>query len=195
MAKLIVKSSAPSGSEFQLKPGVNTLGRHPSNDIQLDDASVSSFHGELHVADIGVSVKDLGSTNGTFINQKQIAKGFLRAGDLLTFGGVDCVVELDEISITIPELPAVEQITAAFLEDGTPACFTHRDKAATQRCTKCESWWCDQCVRLLKKLSGDFLSFCPECSAPCVPLAREVVKAKKGFLRGLQETLRLTKKK
>src|SRR3954464_13772980 len=104
MAKLIVKSSAPSGSEFQLKPGVNRVGRHPSNDIQLEDASVSSFHGELHVADIGVSVKDLGSTNGTFINQKQIAKGFLHTGDLLTFGGVDCVVEMAEVNIAIPEI-------------------------------------------------------------------------------------------
>jgi hypothetical protein len=195
MAKLIVKSSAPSGREFQLKPGVNTLGRHPSNDIQLDDPSVSSFHGELHVADIGVSVKDLGSTNGTFINQKQIAKGFVRGEDLVTFGGVDCVVEVAQVNISIPDLPVVEQVTAAFLDDGAPACFTHREVAATQRCTKCDSWWCSQCVRLLKKLNGEFLSFCPECSAPCVPLAREAAPTRKGFFRGLQETLRLTRKK
>jgi hypothetical protein len=195
MAKLIVKSSAPAGKEFELKPGENRVGRHPSNDIQLDDPSVSSFHGELHVAEIGVGVKDLGSTNGTFINQKQIAKGFLHRGDLLTFGGVDCVVEAAEVNIALPEMKPVEEVTAAFLEDGTPACFTHREIAATQRCTKCDLWWCDQCVRLLKKLNGQFLSFCPECSGPCVVMAREAVSAKKGFFRGLQETLRLTRKK
>ena len=195
MAILIVKSSAPSGSEFVLKPGLNRVGRHPSNDIQLDDPSVSSFHCELNVAEIGVGVKDLGSTNGTFLNQKQISKGFVNREDLLTVGGVDCVVELEDVNITLPELPRVEAPCAAFLEDGSPACFTHRETVANLRCTRCENWWCNDCVRVLKKLNGEFLNFCPECSGACEAIVRETVSAKKSFFGRLQETLRLTRKK
>lgn len=196
MAILIIKSSSPSGSEFTLKPGLNRVGRHPSNDIQLDDPSISSFHCELQVAEIGVGVKDLGSTNGTFVNQKQVAKGFVAGGDLLTLGGVDCVIKLEQVNISMPTLPQVEEVSAAFLEDGTPACFTHHEIPATLRCTKCDLWWCNECTRSLKKMNGSFLAFCPECSGPCIIMSRDsLAESKKGFLGRLQETLRLTRKK
>jgi hypothetical protein len=195
MAILLIKSASPSGSEFPLKPGLNRIGRHPSNDIHLDDPSISSFHCELQVAEIGVGVKDLGSTNGTFVNQRQITKAFITGGDLLTLGGVDCVIKLEEVNIVLPQAAPVEQITVAFLEDGTPACFTHREVAANLRCTKCEQWWCNECGRVLKKINGNLLNFCPECSAPCVFVSRESMDEKKGFLGRLQETLRLTRKK
>lgn len=196
MAILIVKSSSPSGTEFSLKPGLYRVGRHPSNDVRLDDPSISSFHCELQVQEIGVGVTDVGSTNGTFINQKQVTKGFVSGGDLLTIGGVDCILRLEEVNIAMPELPQVEQVTAAFLEDGTPACYTHRESVATLRCTKCDYWWCNECARSLKRLNGEFLAFCPECSAPCVAIASEAAnERKKGFLGRLQETLRITRKK
>lgn len=194
-ATLTFRSGPHPGQTLELKPGLSRIGRNPENDIAVADASVSSFHCEIQVAEIAVSIKDLGSTNGTFINQQRIGKGILKTGDLLTLGAVDFAVEVPEVTIALPEIPVVEQVTAAFLEDGTPACLNHREQAATLRCTKCENWFCGECVRTMKRLSGEFLSFCKECSGPCEPLRHEVVAARKSFLGRLGETLRLTRRK
>jgi len=195
MPKLIIKSGQFTGKEFELQPGVNTVGRGPDNTISIPEPSVSTFHCELHLADIGLAVHDHNSTNGTFINKQAVVKGMLQTGDMLTLGDVDFAVELPEVMIAIPEMTVVEAPGAAFLDDGTPACFSHRIVAADFRCTKCDNWWCNECVRHMKKLSGDFLLFCPECSAACAPLPRTTVAAKKSFLQRVGDTLRLPRRK
>jgi hypothetical protein len=195
MRRLICKSGNLVGREISLPPGTLRVGRHPENEIQIEDPSVSSFHCELEVAEIGVGVRDLGSTNGTFINRKQVVKGLLHAGDLLTLGQVDFLVELPAVHVALPEIQVTEPTGAAFLADGAPACFNHRDSPALFRCTKCEAWWCGECVRTIKRLSGDFLVFCPECSAACERIVFEKVAAKKGLFTRISETIRVSRKK
>jgi len=195
MAKLTIRTGAEAGREIELKEGVNRIGRNAENDISIPEPSISSFHCEIQVAEIATSIRDLGSTNGSFINQKQIAKGVLQNGDLLTLGDIDFAVEVAEVHIALPEVQFEQAPCAAFLEDGTPACFTHHELAATFRCTKCENWWCNDCVRLLKRLNGEFLKFCPECDAPCVPLPKETGLAKKSFFGRLGDTLRINRKR
>ncbi|MGZ8937733.1 MAG: FHA domain-containing protein [Limisphaerales bacterium] len=194
MAKLTIKTGGQAGREIELKEGLNRIGRNPDNDITIPEPSISSFHCEVQVAEIGTSIRDLNSTNGTFINQKQIAKGMLQKGDLLTLGDIDFVVELEDVHIAMPEIHFELAASAAFLEDGTPACFTHRELAATFRCSKCENWWCNDCVRLLKRLNGEFLKFCPECDGPCVPMTRETGPLKKSFFGRLGDTLKINRK-
>jgi pSer/pThr/pTyr-binding forkhead associated (FHA) protein len=194
MRKLICKTGRWAGREIDLADGLLRVGRNPENEIQIEEPSISSFHCELHVADIGIGVRDLGSTNGTFINQKQIARGVVHTGDVLTLGEIDFAVQLPEVRVALPEIEQFEPPGAAFLLDGSPACFNHSESAALFRCTKCETWWCGQCVRSLKRLSGEFLQFCPECSAPCESMVVEKA-AKKGFLSRVSETIRLTRKK
>lgn len=196
MPKLVVRTGSQSGREIELQPGVNRVGRNPDNPIHIPEASISGFHCEIHVASIATSIHDLGSTNGSFINHKQISKGVLQKGDILTLGEIDFAVELEEINVALPEMRFEEAPGAAFLEDGTPACFTHREVAATHSCTKCENWWCNDCVRILKGISGKSLKFCPECDAPCVEMPRDAgVARKKNFFSRLGDTLRLTRKK
>lgn len=194
-ATLTFKSGPHPGESLELKPGVNRIGRSPENDFAISDASISTFHCEIQVAEIAVSVKDLGSTNGTFINQQRIARGVVKTGDVLTLGGVDFAVQVPEVTIALPEIPQPEQVFAAFLEDGTPACIHHRDLAATLRCTKCETWYCGDCVRVMKRVTGQFLVFCPDCSAPCEPIVEETVSGKRSFFGRLGETLRLPRRK
>lgn len=195
-AVLTLKSPPDPGRTIELKPGVNRIGRHPDNDFQIADPSVSSFHCEITVAEISVAIKDLGSTNGTFLNQQRIAKGMLQHGNLLTLGSVDMEVSVSEVHIALPELPAFEAAHAEFLEDGRPACLHHHEVAATQRCTKCENWFCEECVRRMKRLNGGFLMFCPECSAPVEPIPQqESIAAKRSFLDRLGDTLRITRRK
>jgi hypothetical protein len=197
MPTLIVKSGSQAGRQIELHQGVNRVGRNPDNAIHLPEPSISSFHCEIHVAEIATSIHDLGSTNGSFINQKPVTKAILQKGDTLTLGDIDFAVELEDVNVALPDLHFEEAPGAAFLEDGTPACFTHREVAATFRCTKCENWWCNDCVRLLKRITGDTLKFCPECDAPCVEMERDLggARRKKSFISRLGDTLRLTRKK
>lgn len=194
MAKLTIKTGVQAGREIELQEGLNRIGRNPENDISIPEPSISSFHCEIQVAEIGTSIRDLNSTNGTFLNEKQIAKGMLQNGDLLTLGDIHFVVEVQEVHIAVPQVQFEQAAGAAFFEDGTPACFTHREIACTFRCTKCENWWCNDCVRLLKRLNGEFLKFCPECDGPCVPMPRETGPLKKSFFGRLGDTLKINRK-
>ena len=52
-----------------------TIGKDPSNDIKLDDLSVSRFHMQLYIKDENTVIAiDLGSTNGTYINGNKITQ-------------------------------------------------------------------------------------------------------------------------
>jgi diguanylate cyclase (GGDEF)-like protein len=75
--------------DYTLKAGKTTLGRHPGNDIVIGDESASRLHAEIEfdVAGNGVSVRDLGSTNGTFISHERLVETRrLRPGDELRIG-------------------------------------------------------------------------------------------------------------
>src|SRR5918993_1420688 len=104
MAELTIKTGVQAEREIDLQEGVNRIGRNPENDISIPEPSISSFHCEIQVAEIGTSIRDLNSTNGTFLNQKQITKGMLQNGDLLTLGDIDFVVELQEVHIAVPQV-------------------------------------------------------------------------------------------
>lgn len=63
-----------TGVEFSLYAGVNTLGRRSTNQIVLPDAFASGRHAEIECGPDGsVSLTDVGSTNGTFVNGERIA--------------------------------------------------------------------------------------------------------------------------
>ena len=57
-----------------LSSDVLTIGRVPDNKLVLSDTKASSHHAEIHAVDNGYTITDLGSTNGTFINEQQIGK-------------------------------------------------------------------------------------------------------------------------
>ena len=63
-----------------------TAGRSPQCDIHVDDQSVSRKHCTIEVRGDELHVRDLGSANGTFINERQIERGVARAGDLVRLG-------------------------------------------------------------------------------------------------------------
>jgi len=195
MSKLTVKSGSQAGRELILTPGILQMGRNEANALFVPEPSISSRHCEFHVSEIGVAVHDLGSTNGTFINGQAISKGMLQNGDVLRTGEIEFAVELADVHIAIPEgaLHTPEPIGAAFLEDGTPGCFSHRTTAALFRCTGCEQWWCGECVRQLKRLSGDFLNFCPECSGACALFALDQRRSRKSLFQRVSETLKMKK--
>jgi predicted component of type VI protein secretion system len=66
-----------------------TVGRLGDNDVQLDEASVSSHHAEIELGEGLAVLRDLDSTNGTFLNGDQvIGEVALNEGDEIYFGGI-----------------------------------------------------------------------------------------------------------
>ena len=75
---------------FRLLPGsMKTLGRAARADFVVDAALVSRLHCRLTLDDDGLGVEDLGSTNGTWVNGRKIARAPLIAGDKLKIGRVE----------------------------------------------------------------------------------------------------------
>ncbi|GAA6525913.1 DUF3662 and FHA domain-containing protein [Intrasporangium sp. DVR] len=78
------------GDRYPLLGSLTTLGRDESADIVLDDPGVSRRHSEIRVTTDGphlvTSIRDLNSTNGTFVNGERITSQRLEDGDRLTLG-------------------------------------------------------------------------------------------------------------
>ncbi len=84
---LVATRGPNAGSEFALRPGVTTVGRHPDSDIFLDDVTVSRRHVEVERTPAGFVVRDVGSLNGTYVNHTRIdAEATLANGDELQVG-------------------------------------------------------------------------------------------------------------
>jgi len=78
--------------EDKLTQGVIKIGKVPSAHLRIDDESVSRMHAIIEVSGGEVSLIDLGSTRGTYVNGRKINKARLQTGDVLTLG--DTRVEL-----------------------------------------------------------------------------------------------------
>lgn len=86
----LVQMTGPSiGKRFALGEGALTIGREPENTLVVDVDSVSRRHARIDLRDGSFVVADLGSTNGTFVNEREVLDpAVLRSGDLLQVGRV-----------------------------------------------------------------------------------------------------------
>lgn len=84
---LTLRSSSNDPLVYTLKPGKNTLGRSTDNDIVIADESVSRRHAEIDYQVNRLVIQDLGSKNGTFVNQERITRPRnLKSGDQIHIG-------------------------------------------------------------------------------------------------------------
>ena len=83
-------------SPYTLNKIITTIGRNESNDIVLDDAKVSSFHGNILSREDGYHVLDMKSRNGIKVNGVLIESSPLKTGDKIEFGDqllrFECIV-------------------------------------------------------------------------------------------------------
>lgn len=81
--------STTGDQTIELASGQATVvGRAATSDAPVYDPTVSRQHAELTLQDGGVKVRDLGSSNGTFVNGTRIAESVAQNGDVVTFGKV-----------------------------------------------------------------------------------------------------------
>jgi pSer/pThr/pTyr-binding forkhead associated (FHA) protein len=83
---LIVASGPRRGLHWSLPAGTTRIGRDPADGIFLDDVTVSRHHAEVEVGDDRLTLRDLGSTNGTYVNGRRSEQAELSSGDELIIG-------------------------------------------------------------------------------------------------------------
>ncbi len=93
----ILKSTGKDGKKtvtFRLTSGaVKTIGRAPRADFIVDAAMVSRVHCRLSATDTDrLELKDLRSTNGTFVNGRRVENARLAPGDLIRIGRIELAV-------------------------------------------------------------------------------------------------------
>ncbi|HEV2394684.1 MAG TPA: FHA domain-containing protein [Verrucomicrobiae bacterium] len=95
MAKLVVLSPGMTGRAQELKTDKTTIGRFLDNTFQIDESSVSSHHCEILVRGNDIVVKDLNSTNGTFINGEKVVEAPIKPGQILRVGMIEIRLDND----------------------------------------------------------------------------------------------------
>jgi hypothetical protein len=168
MPRLIVNPGTETAWEIPLQPGAVSLGRGPENTFPIEHPSVSSVHCQLTVTDSGVVIKDLGSVNGTFVNDAMVDEAPLSNGQTFRLGDVVLQFESDQIPLARPMRDVVIQPQAAI----AAFCKFHPHAAAKFLCPKCRMIFCELCV---SHRQGRY--FCRACSVECSPLKQVPVQA------------------
>jgi adenylate cyclase len=96
------KLTTPDGSQsFELRGGIAlVVGRAPASDIPVIDPTISRRHAEVEFSDNRVIVRDLGSSNGTFLNGTRVDSAVVSVGDTVTFGKVG--FKLQQVAVHTP---------------------------------------------------------------------------------------------
>jgi len=156
MAKLVIRTKGLPAEVIELKKGLNRLGRSNAVDFQIYHDTLSRFHCEINVKDDGMTVRDLDSSNGTFINEQQVLFVTpLETGNLLQLG---------DVTLEVMDAPLPMD------EEEVPACSNHPNHPASMMCQQCKRVYCGACIHILKRSGGSVLRLCPACSGHCVPL-------------------------
>src|SRR5688572_19891449 len=121
--RLTPTAPAPNIPIIDLESGqTKTIGRGRQADVPVDDPSLSRLHARIAVDQDGqLSVDDLGSTNGIFINGEEQLTAYLMIGDVVRFGRVEYLVTNPDESKPAREAPIASQtILRRVALDATP---------------------------------------------------------------------------
>ncbi len=203
MHRLIVNPGEPDAWAVELRSGINSIGRGVDNQIRIDNPAVSSFHCQISVNDRRVVLKDLGSTNGTFINQTAVVEELpLEPGQTFRLGDVQIrfetgtpapaptkpslrVTSLRSKTESAPqetaEAPPLAPPILPVVQTSSANCRFHSKTPARWFCSKCQRAFCDLCV-MVRSGGGVTKNICRSCGVECTPLEMRVGRTVvKGF--------------
>ena len=84
-----------TGRTHELKADKTTIGRVEDNTFQIAEGSVSSHHCEILLRGTDVVVRDLNSTNGTFIGGEKVTESVIKPNQVLRLGQIEIRLETD----------------------------------------------------------------------------------------------------
>lgn len=134
MAKLYLKFDQSVLKEVPLTQAPTTIGRLPDNTLQIDNLAVSGHHAKIYWSEGHYVVEDLGSLNGTYVNNKKVGQATLIHGDQVLIG--KHVVEFKNegsmaLGASTPKAgPAAPKLDATVVLDTRRAQDMIADKAA-----------------------------------------------------------------
>ncbi|MGI9608734.1 MAG: FHA domain-containing protein [Acidimicrobiia bacterium] len=94
---LVVEGGPQTGLTYVLGEGETAAGRTPESDVFLPDVTVSRHHAVFTVDSEGLTVTDLGSTNGTYVNGRRHEIAALAPGDEVMLGKFHLVVVVGNV--------------------------------------------------------------------------------------------------
>ncbi len=186
MALLKVINGDFAGSTYAIGSNALKMGRAEGNDFLVADGSVSSRHCEVALDASGnLLVRDLGSTNGTFIEGQQIREALVQPGQKLRLGNIEMLFEGDPSRAAVVEAPITLNLPPPPLSNppipvrvngaapgatgvvaGPDDCVNHPGVAAKFVCPKCGRKACAQCTTQ-RKLGMTIAEFCTSCGGQC----------------------------
>jgi signal transduction histidine kinase len=98
LARLVVIKGADEGKQFELTQPVIVIGRDAASGIRLHDTEVSRRHAEFRRTEHGCTLKDVGSANGTFVNNTRVTEAVLQPGDQIAVGQSILVYASDPVA-------------------------------------------------------------------------------------------------
>jgi FHA domain len=191
MHRLVVNPGTPQAWEIILRPGFNSIGRGQENDFTISHDSVSTMHCQIVVDGDTVKIEDLGSTNGTFINDQPTREARLLPGQRIRLGEIGLRLEsgaqqvpagLDQQTATVSHSASAAEEPGQVVWAKSPSiapstveeekavyCKNHYQNLAKYKCEKCKRYLCDLCINTRGTAAGG-LKFCKICGNECVPV-------------------------
>ena len=122
-ATLLVQGGPNSGMMIPLKGNPLTMGRRADNDFMVDETTVSRRHALIMETPGGFVVRDLNSTNGTFVNQVKIGQGehVLKHGDNIKLAGSMVTLNFREEGAATQQMQTDSPATGAINLAAQPA--------------------------------------------------------------------------
>jgi two-component system NtrC family sensor kinase len=119
MPRLVILQGPNIGKRFELAPGSTTVGRHSTNAVSIDDPRASRKHCELNDYEGTVTLRDLGSGNGTLLNERVTPHATLANGDRIHIGDTLFLFSTDDTNIIPPNALATSE-SASFVLNPDP---------------------------------------------------------------------------
>jgi hypothetical protein len=211
MARLIVNPGLPSAWEIPLRPGINSIGRGAANSFVVTDPSISTSHCQIELRDDSAIIRDLGSTNGTYLNRAKINESALQAGNTVHLGGVEMLFHSDSqapviamppppgplrpaiavarptMRVAVPTAAPARNLAETPIEEEAPTppvsqnCKFHPKTPGRLFCNHCNHFFCELCVTS-RSTGGVPKKFCRHCGAECTAVQVHITRpVTKGF--------------
>lgn len=181
MPKLVISRDRKVKAEYKIEKVRTMLGRGGKCDIRLDDIAASSRHAEIVTVGNDAFVHDLGSTNGTYVNNLLTQRCALNDGDLIGIGNHVITFHTDQFVDTVPDFEKTMVIQTGMREHAAAqldAEMTAIEKAEAEEKVKANSKPApDMPLGRLEVVSGELSGRRLELNRPVITLGRPGIQA------------------